>query len=90
MKHLLVAAGLKPSTHKYHNSKSYVTEDELEDRRHIINVFYHYNQIYGSPRITIELNNKDSKFYRPMNYKKVERLMRELGLVARKASVKRK
>ena len=90
MKHLLVVAGLKPSTYKYHNSKPYITEDELEDRRYIIDVFYHYNQIYGSPRITIELNNEESEFYRPMNHKKVERLMRELGLVARKASVKRK
>lgn len=89
LKHLLVVAGLKPSTYKYHNSKPYITEDELEDRRHIIDVFYHYKQIYGSPRITIELNNEESKFYRPMNHKKVERLMRELGLVARKASVKR-
>lgn len=40
LKYLLVAAGLKPNTYKYHNSKPYVTEDELEDRRHIINVFF--------------------------------------------------
>lgn len=62
LKHLLVVAGLKPSTYKYYNSKPYITEDELEDRRHIIDVFYHYKQIYGSPRITIELNKKKASF----------------------------
>ena len=89
LKYLLDAAGLKPSTYKYHNNKPYITEDELEDRRHIINVFYNFNAMYGSPRITIELNDEERSFI-TYDHKKVERLMRELGLIARKAIVTRK
>ena len=74
---LLKIAGVAKSTYFYHLSKiNKVDEFEEEIKNQIISIFNENKGRYGYRRITLELKNRRYN----INHKKVQRLMKELGL----------
>lgn len=74
---LLKIAGVAKSTYFYHLPKiNKVDEFEEEIKNQIISIFNKNKGRYGYRRITLELKNRRYN----INHKKVQRLMKELGL----------
>ena len=74
---LLKIAGVAKSTYFYHISNiNKVNEFEKEIKNQVISIFNENKGRYGYRRITLELKNRGYK----VNHKKVQRIMKELGL----------
>ena len=74
---LLNVAGVAKSTYYYHMSNiDNVNEVEEEVKSQIISIFNENKGRYGYRRITLELKNRGFN----VNHKKVQRIMKELGL----------
>lgn len=74
---LLKVSGVAKSTYFYHISNmNKIDEIEKEIKQQIISIFHENKGRYGYRRITLELRNRDYN----VNHKKVQRIMKELGL----------
>lgn len=83
---LLKISGIKRSTYYYTLSK--VNKDMKNDKimNLIIEIFYKNNQLYGYRRVTLELKRQGFN----VNHKKVQRLMKVMGLCAKHPRAKYK
>lgn len=83
---MLKIAGVAKSSYFYEIS-TYNKEDKDSDIKEVITAIFNENKgRYGCPRITLELRNRGYL----INHKKVQRLMHELGLFAKKPRAKYK
>ncbi len=73
---LLKIAGVAKSTYFYHMSNMDKEDKNSEVKNQISSIFYENKGRYGYRRITLELRNRGFK----VNHKKVQRIMKELGL----------
>ena len=74
---LLKVSGVAKSTYFYHISNiDKIDKFEEEIKNQVISIFNENKGRYGYRRITLELKNRDFK----VNHKKVQRIMKELGL----------
>lgn len=79
MNYLLLVAQLSRSTYYYQLKKLEILDKDSELRELIKEIFYEHKENYGYRRITLELRNQGHH----VNHKKVQRIMKELGLEAR-------
>jgi len=74
---LLKVSGVAKSTYFYHISNiDKIDKFEEEIKNQVISIFNENKGRYGYRRITLELKNRDFN----VNHKKVQRIMKELGL----------
>lgn len=80
---LLEISKIPKSTYEYQKKHLYDKENKDKDLKELISRIFEENLCkYGVPRMTIELRNRGYK----INKKRVERLMKEMGLKARPQS----
>ena len=75
---LLSLVDISKSTYFYEIKTYNLIDKDYEIKAKIEEIFYDNNKRYGCPRITLELRNQGFK----INHKKVQRLMKEMGLKA--------
>lgn len=76
MKDVLQVVDIPESSYHYHVNRMKVENPDQEKEEEIQSIFEEHNGNYGYRRIHLELRNRGIK----MNHKKVQRIMRKLGL----------
>ena len=81
---MLKLSNISKSSYFYEISLYNKTDKDHEIKAKIEEIFYNQSKRYGCPRITLELHNQGFK----INHKKVQRLMKVMGLKAIQPRVK--
>ena len=83
---MLKLSSISKSTYFYEISSYDKPDKDHEIKSKIEEIFYDNNKRYGCPRITLELQNRGYK----INHKRVQRLMKVMGLKAKQPRAKYK
>lgn len=76
---LIEISGLPRSTYYYHASRMGQADKDKEVKEQITKIYHEHKGRLGYRRVTLELQHSGNK----LNHKKVQRLMRQLGLICR-------
>ena len=81
---LLRVSGVKKATYYYHASQFSRPDSDAELKQEISDIYHFHKGRYGYRRVSLELRNRG----KVCNHKKVQRLMREMGLISKVRIVK--